>query len=360
VRCALKLLSAVLSFALLMPAFATAWAQSDRLVLNGDGSTFSYPMYSKWIEEYEKENPDVHLTYISNGSGAGIHDIMMGTVDFAGTDGPLNQTQMLDFTTHRNCEVLHFPMAIGADVPIYNLPRIAQSLNFTPQALAGIYLGTITKWDDPAISKPNPGVTLPDKNIMVIHRQDGSGTTYVWTDYLSKVSSDWNQRVGRGIFVAWPVGMGALGNEGVTKAVARIPYAIGYSELTYAIRNQLSYGSVFNSSGKFIKADLGSVTAAAAGIVDKMPDDFRVSITNAPGAEAYPISSFTWMLLPSFMPDSAKGAEIIKFLQWGLTSGQDFLEPLSYARLPNEVIAREQKAIAQIKNVGAENHSKAS
>ena len=267
---------------------------------------------------------------------------------------------MLDFITHRLCYVLHFPTAIGADVPIYNLPKITESINFTPQALAGIYFGTITKWDDSAIAEPNPGVSLPHKDIVVIHRQDGSGTTYVWTDYLSKVSSDWDQQVGRGIFVEWPVGVGALGNEEVAEAVARIPYAIGYCELTYAIRDHLSYGSVLNPSGKFIKADLGSVTAAAANIADKIPDDFRVSITDAAGAEAYPISSFTWMLLPSSMPDPEKGAEMIKFLQWGLARGQDYLEPLSYARLPNEVIAREQKVIKQIKNVDAGNNSKAS
>ena len=199
-------------------------------------------MYSKWIEEYQRDNPAVHLTYVSNGSGAGIHDIMMGTVDFAGTDGPLNKVQMLDFSTHRNCEVLHFPMAIGADVPIYNIPGVIQELNFTPQALAGIYLGTITKWNDPEIAKPNPDVSLPANDIVVVHRQDGSGTTYVWTDYLTKVSEDWKQRVGTGISVNWPVGVAATGNEGVVRAVEHTPYSIGYSELTYAVRNRLFYG----------------------------------------------------------------------------------------------------------------------
>ena len=239
-----------------MWAAATAAAQTEGLVLKGDGSTFAYPMYSKWIEEYEKTNPGVHLTYVSNGSGAGIHDIMMGIVDFAGTDGPLNKTQMLDFSTHRNCEVLHFPTAIGADVPIYNLPGITATLNFTPQALVGIFLGTITKWNDQQIAQPNPGTALPDEPIVVVHRQDGSGTTYVWTDYLSKVSSDWSQRVGRGISVIWPTGIAAQGNAGVSKTVASTPYSIGYSELTYAVHNQLTYGTVLNRSGRFIKADL--------------------------------------------------------------------------------------------------------
>jgi phosphate transport system substrate-binding protein len=345
----LKMVPALYLLALCSPRMPVAMAQTDRIVINGDGSTFAYPMYRKWIGEYEKENPAVRVTYISNGSGAGIHDIMLGSVDFAGTDGPLNKIQMLDFSTHRNCEVLHFPTAIGADVPVYNVSGVIQALNFTPQALAGIYLGTITKWNDPAIAKPNPNVSLPDNDIVVVHRQDGSGTTYVWTDYLSKVSLDWQQRVGKGISVAWPVGIAAKGNEGVVRTVAHTPYSIGYSELTYAIRNRLFYGSVANRSGQFIEANLASVTAAAAGVADKMPADFRVSITDAPGNNAYPISSFTWILLPSVISDSAKRAAIIKFLQWGLTKGQDYLEPLSYARLPASVIAMEEKALVKVK-----------
>jgi phosphate transport system substrate-binding protein len=327
----------------------TAAAQEDKLLIKGDGSTFAYPLYNKWIEEYEKDNPAVRFTYVSNGSGAGIHDIMLGTVDFAGTDGPLTKLQMLDFSTHRNCSVLHFPVAIGADVPIYNVPGVTQELNFSPEALAGVYLGTISKWNDPEIAKHNPNVSLPTNNIVVVHRQDGSGTTYVWTDYLSKVSSDWRQRVGIGISVIWPVGIAAKGNEGVVQAVGHTPYSIGYAELTYAVRNRLLYGTVANRSGQFIKANLGSVTAAAAGVADKMPSDFRVSITDAPGEAAYPISSFTWMLVPSVVTDSTKRTAIIKFLQWGLTQGQNYLEPLSYARIPSEVIAREQKALAAIK-----------
>jgi phosphate transport system substrate-binding protein len=327
-----------------------ASAQVDRLMLSGDGSTFAYPMYSKWIEEYEKDNPAVHLNYVSNGSGAGIHDIMMGTVDFAGTDGPLNKTQMLDLSAHRNCEVLHFPVAIGADVPIYNVPGVIQELNFSPQALAGIFLGTITKWNDHQIAKVNPDVSLPNNDIVVVHRQDSSGTTYIWTDYLTKVSEDWRQRVGTGIMVEWPVGIAGKGNEGVVQLVAHTPYSIAYAELTYAVHNRLFYGRVANQSSRFIKAELASVTAAAAGVSDRMPADFRVSITNAPGEDAYPISSFTWMLLPSIIADSAKRREIIKFLQWGLTKGQAYLEPLSYARLPSATIVMEKKAIAKIKS----------
>jgi phosphate transport system substrate-binding protein len=326
-----------------------AAAQNDHLVLNGDGSTFAFPMYSKWIEEYEKENPSVHLTYVSNGSGAGIHDIMMGTVDFAGTDGPLNKTQMLDFSTHRACEVLHFPTALGADVPIYNLPGITQVLNFTSTALADIFLGKITKWNDPEITRHNPGVSLPDHEIVVVHRQDGSGTTYIWTDYLTKVSEDWKQRVGTGISVMWPVGIAAKGNAGVVQTVAHTRYSIGYSELTYAVREHLLYGSVASRSGRYIEANLASVTAAAAGAIDDIPSDFRVSITDPPGRDAYPISSFTWILLPSVITDSAKQAALIKFVRWGLAIGQDYLEPLSYARLPSSVIDREEKALDTIK-----------
>lgn len=213
---------------------------------------------------------------------------------------------------------------------------------------AGIFLGTITKWNDPEITHPNPGVALPDKPIIVVHRRDGSGTTYVWTDYLSKVSLDWDQRVGRGISVIWPNGTAAVGNVGVSKTVAGTPYSIGYSELTYAVHNQLTYGSVLNRSGHYIKADLASVNAAAASAADKMPDDFRVSITDAPGEGAYPISSFTWILVPSVAPDAAKSAALIKFLLWGLGSGQEYLEPLAYARLPGELVERERNALARL------------
>ena len=346
---------------ILWPAFRPiAAAPQDRLVINGDGSTFAYPMYSKWIREYEKNESSVQFTYNSNGSGAGIHDIILGTVDFAGTDGPLNKIQMLDFSTHRNCEVLHFPLAIGADVPIYNVPGLKPELNFTSQALAGIYLGTITKWNDPEIAKTNPGVPLPDHDIVVVFRQDGSGTTYVWTDYLSKVSSDWRERAGSGISVNWPVGVSARGNQGVVQTVQTTPYSMGYAELTYAIRNRLFYGAVANQTGKFIRADLASVTAAAAGVADKMPADFRVSITDAPGEDAYPISTFTWMLVPSVITDSAKRSAILQFLQWGLTTGQGYLEALSYARLPGAVAARAEKALGEIKASSEANlHAKA-
>jgi phosphate transport system substrate-binding protein len=320
-------------------------AAAGTLLITGSGSTFAYPMYSKWFDEYRNVAPGVQFTYQPTGSGAGIHDVMLGTVDFGGTDGPLTKTQMLDFATHRNCEVLHFPTALGADVPVYNIPGVIQELNFTPEALAGIYLGTITKWNDPQIARANRDVSLPSHDIAVIHRQDGSGTTYVWTDYLSKVSVEWKQRVGTGISVNWPVGSDAKGNEGVVRRVEQTAYSIGYAELTYAIRKRLFYGRVQNQSGRFMKADFASVGAAAAKAAENIPRDFRVSITNAPGKAAYPISSFTWMLVPSDIGDTAKRKAVIDFLRWGLNKGQDYLEPLSYARLPPEVIAEEERAI---------------
>jgi phosphate transport system substrate-binding protein len=347
-----KIAAALLLFAVWPAGVWTAAAQ-ESLIIKGDGSTFAYPMYSKWIEEYEKTDPGVHFTYLPNGSAAGIHDIMLGTVDFSGTDGPLTKAQLLDFATHRNCDVLHFPMALGADVPIYNIPGMNQKLNFTPQALAGIFLGTVTKWNDPEIAKPNSRISLPDKEIVVVHRQDGSGTTYVWTDYLSKVSVNWRQRVGAGISVAWPVGIAARGNAGVVQAVEHMPYSMGYAELTYAVQNRLSFGSVGNRAGRFVKANLVSVTAASAGIADTMPSDFRVSITDPPGEDTYPISSFTWMLVPSVITDSNKREAILKFIRWGLTDGQNYIEALSNARLPSAVLTREEKALDKIKSTGA-------
>ena len=238
---------------------------------------------------------------------------------------------------------------MGADVPTYNIPGINQELNFTPEALAGIFLGKITKWNDPAITGPNKGVNLPDTDIIVVHRSDGSGTTYIWTDYLSKISEEWKTKVGKNTSVNWPVGLGGKGNEGVAGLVKQQPGAIGYVELIYAIQNHMPYGNVRNSSGVFVKADLASVTAAAAGAAKAMPDDFRVSITNAPGKAAYPISSFTWLLVPSKIDDPAKEKAIVDFLHWMLTGGQDLVESLDYAKLPKEVVAKETKAISLVK-----------
>ena len=327
---------------------ASSGSGGEPISLNGAGSTFAYPMYSKWFDEYHKSHPEAQFNYQSIGSGGGIRQIISGTVDFGGTDGPMTPEQMADFKAKRNCNILHFPSALGADVPTYNVPGVTGELNFTPAALAGIFLGKITKWNDPEIAGANPDVQLPGNDIVVVHRADGSGTTYVWVDYLAKVSAEWKQKVGVATSVNWPLGLGGKGNEGVMGLVKQTPNSIGYVELIYAIQNRVPYGKVKNQAGKFIKADLASVTAAAAGAAQNMPDDFRVSITDAPGDAAYPISSFTWLLIPDQFQDAAKKKAMVDFLHWGLTTGQDLLEPLSYSRVPKEVLAKEEQAIGKI------------
>jgi phosphate transport system substrate-binding protein len=331
----------LLAFALLaMLSTAPAWAQN----INAAGATFPYPIYSKWFDEYHKLHPNVQINYQSIGSGGGIRQLLDKTVDFGASDGPMTDEQL----QQAGFKVLHFPTVLGAAVPSYNIPGVTGELKFTPEAIAGIFLGKVTKWNDPAIAGANPGVKLPGDDIVVIHRSDGSGTTYIWTDYLSKVSSEWQSKVGKNTSVNWPVGLGGKGNEGVAGLLKQTPDSIGYVELIYAIQNSLPYGTVKNSSGEFIKASLAGVSAAAAGAAKSMPEDFRVSITNPPGKEAYPISSFTWLLIPAQIQDAAKKTAIKDFLTWMLTSGQQFCEPLAYAKLPKEVVAKEQKAIALI------------
>jgi phosphate transport system substrate-binding protein len=325
-----------------------AWAAQNRLLINGAGATFPNPIYSKWFDVYHSKNPSIEFNYQSVGSGAGIRQVTEGTVDFGATDGPMNDEQLKAFQDKHGLPILHFPTVLGADVPTYNIPGVSASLNFTPEALAGIFLGKITKWNDPAIAGANKGVSLPGNDIVVVHRSDGSGTTYIWTDYLSKVSDEWKNKVGRGTSVNWPVGLGGKGNEGVTGLVKQTPNAIGYVELIYAAQNNIPYGAVKNSSGNFVKADLASVSAAAAGAAKAMPDDFRVSITNAPGQTAYPISSFTWLLVPAKIPDAGKRDAIKGFLKWMLAEGQSYVEPLSYAKLPKEVVQKEEKAINSV------------
>src|SRR6266849_1271286 len=320
-----------------------AWAK-DALLINGAGATFPYPIYSKWFDEYHKAHPDLHINSQSQGSGAGIRQLLSGTVDFGASDGPMTDEQI----AQAKVPVLHFPTVLGADVPTYNIPGVPVELSFTPDALAGIFLGTITKWNDPAIAGPNSGINLPPNDIVVIHRSDGSGTTYIWTDYLSKVSGAWKTKVGKGTSVNWPVGIGGKGNEGVTGLIKQTPNSIGYVELIYAAQNKIAYGSVKNLSGNFIKADLASVSAAAAGTAKDMPDDFRVSITNAPGKTAYPISSFTWLLIPAKFQDAGKRDALKGFLKWMLNDGQGYVEALSYAKLPKEVVEKEKKAIDNI------------
>jgi len=336
-------------FAIGVLALCAIVLADNALLINGAGATFPYPIYSKWFDVYHTKNPNFQFNYQSVGSGAGIKQVTEGTVDFGATDGPMNDDQIKAFQEkHNGTGILHFPTVLGAAVPTYNVEGVTGSLNFTPDALAGIFLGKVTKWNDPAITSVNKGVNLPAADILVVHRSDGSGTSYIWTDYLSKISEEWKSKVGKGTSVNWPTGIGGKGNEGVTGSVKTTPNTIGYVELIYAVQNNIPYGAVKNSSGNFVKADLGSVTAAAAGAAKEMPDDFRVSITNAPGKAAYPISSFTWLLIPQKVQDTGKRDAIKGFLSWMLTDGQGSVEALSYAKLPKEVVEKEKKAIKNI------------
>ncbi len=315
---------------------------AGQLLINGAGATFPYPIYAKWFDEYHKLRPQVQINYQSIGSGGGIRQLQAGTVDFGATDSPMTDEQI----AKSPFRVLHFPTVIGAVAPTYTVPGLNRELNFTAEALAGIFLGEITKWNAPELVKANPGAPLPASGIVVVHRSDGSGTTFVWTDYLSKVSPVWKSKVGSGAAVRWPVGLGAKGNEGVAGLVRQTPNAIGYVELVYALQNKMPTGRVRNADGVFVKADLSSVTAVAASTA--MPDDFRVSITNPHGKNAYPLASFTWLLAPARIHDVAKRNVIKDFLRWMLVDGQRLAAPLGYAPLPESVIARELKAIAKI------------
>ena len=312
--------------------------------LTGAGATFPYPVYSRWFSEYHKLHSDVEINYQSIGSGGGIRQVTAGTVDFGASDMPMTDKQLKEAKT----KILNIPTVLGADVPAYNIPGVSGELKFTPEALAGIFLGKISKWNDKALTSVNPGVNLPDKEIIVVHRSDGSGTTFIWTDYLSKVSPEWKGQVGADTSVKWPIGIGQKGNEGVAGSIRQLSGAIGYVELIYAVQNNIPYGSVRNSAGAFIKASLDSVTAAAAS-VPKMPDDFRVSITNAPGKDAYPISSFTWLLIPAQSKDPAKGKILADFLNWMVSDGQKMTASLSYAPLPGNVVRKVKEAVKQVK-----------
>ncbi len=328
---------ALLCLALAVPAFG-------QTTLNGAGATFPYPMYSKWFSEYHKAHSDIEINYQSIGSGGGIRQVLAGTVDFGASDGPMTDEQLSQAKT----KILHIPTVLGADVPAYNIPGVSAELKFTPETLAGIFLGKITSWNDAALTKINPGANLPNQPIIVIHRSDGSGTTYIWTDYLSKVSSEWANGPGKGTSVKWPVGLGGKGNEGVAGQIRQLQGSIGYVELIYAVQNKIPYGTVKNSSGNFVKASLESVTAAAAS-AKSMPADFRVSITNAPGKDAYPISSFTWLLIPEKSKDPNKGKILADFLNWMVDDGQKMTAELTYAPLPDTVASKVKAAIKQVK-----------
>jgi len=328
---------ALLCLALAVPVCA-------QTTLNGAGATFPNPMYSKWFSEYHKAHPDIQINYQPIGSGGGIRQVLAGTVDFGATDGPMTDEQL----SQAKIKILHVPTVLGANVPAYNITGVTAQLNFTPEVLASIFLGQITAWNDPAIAAANPGVSLPNQPIIVIHRSDGSGTTYIWTDYLSKVSPGWQGQVGKGTSVKWPVGLGGKGNEGVAGLIRQMQGAVGYIELIYAVENKITYGSVKNAAGIFVKASLDSVTAAAAS-VKSMPADFRVSITNAPGKDAYPIASFTWLLIPEQSKDPAKGKILADFLNWMVSDGQKMAAGLSYAPLPEAVVAKVKDEIKQVR-----------
>ncbi|MFZ0759344.1 MAG: phosphate ABC transporter substrate-binding protein PstS [Candidatus Sulfotelmatobacter sp.] len=332
---------------LLLCAFV-ALPLAGQTTLNGAGATFPYPMYSKWFSEYHTLHPDIQINYQSIGSGGGIRQVTEGTVDFGASDMPMTDEQLAEAQAQLKIKVLNLPTVLGAVVPAYNIPGVSGEVKFTPDALAGIFLGRITKWNDKAITSVNPGVNFPDKNIIVVHRSDGSGTTFIWTDYLSKVSPDWKSEVGSNTSVKWPVGLGGKGNEGVAGLIRQMQGGIGYVELIYALQNNITYGSIRNAAGVFLKASLEGVTAAAAS-APKMPADFRVSITNAPGKDAYPISSFTWLLIPEHSKDAAKGKILADFLNWMVTDGQKMTSALSYAPLPEVVVQKERAAIKLVR-----------
>jgi phosphate transport system substrate-binding protein len=331
--------------ALALAAATALPAAADGLQINGAGATFPYPIYSKWFSEYTKAHPNVQINYQSIGSGGGIRQLTAQTVFFGATDGPMTPDQI----QAAGAKVLHLPTVLGAVVPIYNIPGVSAELKFSGPVLADIFLGKVTKWNDPAIAKDNPGVELPASEVTVVHRSDGSGTSYIFCDYLAKVSPEWHQKVGVATSVNWPTGVGGKGNEGVAGLVKQTPGSIGYVELIYALQNKIAYGSVKNGAGSYVRASLEGVTAAAAATEGKMPTDFRVSITNAPGKDAYPISSFTWLLLWESPKDKERGRAMVDFVKWALTDGQKYAGELGYAPLPASVVALEMKALEKIK-----------
>ena len=337
---------AVMSLTVLPALFATAAMGAE--TINAAGATFPGAIYQKWFGEYKTAHPDVQINYQPIGSGGGIRQLTEGTVDFGASDAPMTDEQIAAVVKGGKPKPLHFPTVMGAVVLSYNLPGVTAVLKLTPEAVAGIFLGDIKKWSDPKIKGANPGVNLPDKDIEVVHRSDGSGTSFVFTDYLSKVSADWKTKVGANASVSWPTGLGGRGNDGVEGLIKQTPNSIGYVELFYAVNNHMAFADLKNMAGKFVTPNFTSVSEAAAAS-KQMPEDFRVSITNAPGDKSYPISTFTWLLIPSEIKDPAKKAAIVGFLGWMLKDGQKDCEGLSYAPLPKAVVAKVQKQISMIK-----------
>ena len=329
---------------------STATSSGGSVDLTGAGATFPYPLYSKWFSEYAK-NTGVKINYQSIGSGGGIRQLSEQTVDFGASDGPMSDE---DLAKAKGGPVLHIPTTMGADVITYNLPGVTTPLKFTPQAIADIFMGKIKKWNDSRLASVNPGVALPNEDILVVHRSESSGTTYIFTDYLSKASPAWNASVGRGKEVNWPVGLGGKGNEGVSGQVKQTPGSIGYVELAYAKQNRLAIGAVKNKAGQFISPSVSSVTAAAAGVAKTLPatTDYRISISDAPGADSYPISSFTWILVYQHQQDAGKGKKLVDFLNWALTDGQALAPPLDYAPLPAEIASAVRERLKTIDSAG--------
>ena len=336
----LKFCRKFLTIGLLVGATGTASAQ---MMLNGAGATFPYPIYSKWFDEYAKVDPSVRFNYQSIGSGGGQKQILAQTVDFGASDGPMSDENLAKAPG----KLFHIPTVAGADVVSYNLPG-DPALKFDADTIAGIFLGHINKWNDPKITALNPGIKLPDQEILVVHRSDGSGTTYIWTDYLSKISPEWKTKVGTNTSVNWPTGIGGKGNEGVAGQIKQTPGALGYVELIYAIQNKIPYADVKNSAGQFVTPTLGSITAALA--TADIPDDFRFSMTDAPGKDAYPICGATWLLVYQQQKDPAKGKKLVEFLKWAATKGEGMAEKLDYAPLPDNVQQRVLKRIDEIKS----------
>jgi phosphate transport system substrate-binding protein len=328
-----------------LTAVVIAVPAAQTIRITGAGATFPNPIYSKWFDEYKKLHPNIEINYQSLGSGAGIQQVTAQTVFFGATDGPMTAEQLQAAPS----KIFHFPTVLGAVVPVYNIPNVRAELKFNGAVLADIFLGKITKWNDPAIGKLNGGVMLPNLDITVVHRSDGSGTTYIWADFLAKLSPDWKNKVGVGTAPRWPTGIGGKGNEGVSGLVTQSPGSIGYVELIYALQSKIAYASVQNMAGEFVKASVESVTAAAAEAVAKMPPDFRVSIANAPGKGVYPVSSFTWLLMYENPKDKTQARAMVDFLKWALSDGQKFAPALGYAPLPEGVVKLELAQLAKIK-----------
>jgi len=315
--------------------------------MTGAGGTFPNPIYQRWFAEYAMVDPGVQINYQSVGSGAGIRQVSQGTVDFGASDGPMTDKQLADAAANK-VHLLEIPTVLGGVVPSYNIPGTTAELKFAPEVIADIYLGKITKWNDPRLAKDNPGVKLPDQTILPVYRSDGSGTNYIFTDFLSKVSPEFKTKIGCSTSVQWPTGVGGKGNEGVAGTIRNTPYSFGYVELMYAVQNHMLYGLVKNAAGNWAKASTETVSDAAAGAADSMPADYRVSITNAPGASSYPIASFTWLLIPVPMDSPANGKVMHAFLEWMLDHGESEAASMTYAPLPPAVIAKVRKTIEEV------------